>query len=157
MSRVDARAEAIVLEMRDSIRFLGQSVDGGKDSIRVAARAASLPASIIERLLYKKIKRPQADVVDPIREAVKAARAARKASEYHHQFIAEPTVEERQRCLQEKAEDIDIATRLDRIEAGLEALGAAIGRDLIVEMREQDRAFIEASDRFRRMAGEGSP
>jgi hypothetical protein len=63
------RVEAIQDEMASAIRVLGG--DGSaKEQNRRAARASGLSITTIERLRWKKIKRPFTDITDAIREAV---------------------------------------------------------------------------------------
>ncbi|PZO78465.1 MAG: hypothetical protein DI629_12270 [Mesorhizobium amorphae] len=63
------RAEAIQSEMAAAVRRLGG--DGpAKEQISRAARYARLPATVVERLRWKKIKRVPADIADAVREAV---------------------------------------------------------------------------------------
>ncbi len=63
------RAHCVQTEMASAVRVLGGE-GSAKECTNRAARAAGLPATIIERLRWKKIKRPFADIVDQIREAV---------------------------------------------------------------------------------------
>jgi hypothetical protein len=65
-----SRPSAIVAEMESAVRFLGGDSGNAKQENREAARLARLPVTVIERLRWKKIKRPFADIVDTIREAV---------------------------------------------------------------------------------------
>lgn len=63
------RTELIVDEMAGAVRVLGGEGSAKQQNSR-AARAASLPVALIERLRWKKIKRVPADVADAIREAL---------------------------------------------------------------------------------------
>lgn len=81
------RAELVTDEMAAAVRFLGG--DGpAKQQIRRAAQAAKLPVTVIERLRWKKVKRPFADIVDQIREAVERHNEESLARAKHEAFIA---------------------------------------------------------------------
>lgn len=63
------RVEAIQEEMASAVRVLGG--DGSaKEQNRKAARATGLSITTVERLRWKKIKRPFTDISDTVREAV---------------------------------------------------------------------------------------
>ena len=63
------RALCVQTEMASAVRVLGGE-GSAKECTNRAARAAQLPITVIERLRWKKIKRPFADIVDQIRDAV---------------------------------------------------------------------------------------
>lgn len=65
---MSARTDAIRNEMSEAVKSLG---GGGKAdaAIYAASRVIGLPASLVARLRWKKIKRVPADVADAVREA----------------------------------------------------------------------------------------
>lgn len=80
------RVEAIQMEMASAVRFLGG--DGpAKDQINRAARATSLPHTVVERLRWKKIKRVPADIADAVRDAVARHNEESLARAKHELFI----------------------------------------------------------------------
>jgi len=121
-----SRAEAIVLEMEGAVRKLGGD-QANKLIVRAAARAADLPETTIYRLLYKKIKRPHAYVVDAIRDAVAAMDAARREREDHQQFVIEARLSEVERRQREVDDIATLADRLAAIERRLDLLDADVG------------------------------
>ena len=88
----EMRTELIIDEMASAVRLLGG--DGpAKHQNNVAARAAHLSVTIIERLRWKKIKRVPADIADTIREAVDRHNTESLARAKHEAFIAKRQAE----------------------------------------------------------------
>ncbi|PSJ60777.1 hypothetical protein C7I85_12100 [Mesorhizobium soli] len=82
------RVEAIQAEMASAIRLLGG--DGSaKDQNRKAATATGLSITTVERLRWKKIKRPFTDISDAVREAVKRHNEGSLKRAAHEVFIAQ--------------------------------------------------------------------
>lgn len=75
MSRVDA----IRLEMAAAIRELGGEHKADA-AVFHAAYLIGLPVAVVKRLYWKKIRRPAADIVDPVREARDRLKAERRAA-----------------------------------------------------------------------------
>ena len=69
------RAEAIRLEMVESIKELGAGEASADRENLKAARATGLAVTVVERLRWKKIKRVPADIADAVREALEAHNA----------------------------------------------------------------------------------
>lgn len=86
------RVDAIRSEMSEAVRFLGGN-GTAKEANRLAARAASLPQTTIERLRWKKMKRIPADIADAIREAVERRQEESLRRAKHDLFIARQTNE----------------------------------------------------------------
>jgi hypothetical protein len=63
------RAELIVNEMASAVRVLGGDGPALVQNNR-ASRLTGLPVTTIERLRWKKVKRPFADLVDCVRDAL---------------------------------------------------------------------------------------
>ncbi len=129
-----SRSEAIIAEMEGAIRFLGaDEPSGGKRMIRSAARKISavlaerISETTLRDLLYRRIKRPQADVVDTIRDAVAAEQAARREREDHQQFVIEARLSEIERRQREVDDMAAMADRLAAIERRLDLLDADVG------------------------------
>ena len=82
------RVEVIQSEMASAVRLLGG--DGSaKEQITRAARATSLPVTVVERLRWKKIKRVPADIADSIREAVTRHNEESLSRAKHELYVAE--------------------------------------------------------------------
>jgi len=78
---MSARADLIRNEMSEAVKGLGGA--GKADAaIYAASRVIGLPASIVARLRWKKIKRVPADVADAVREARDKAAAQEARNEY---------------------------------------------------------------------------
>lgn len=69
-AEMSARAEALRKEMAGAVRLLGSDGRNADEANDIAARLSGLPRSVIERLRWRKVKRPFADVTDAVREAV---------------------------------------------------------------------------------------
>ena len=69
-AEMSARAEALRKEMAGAVRLLGSDGRTAAEANDIAARVTGLPRTVIERLRWRKIKRPFADVTDAVREAV---------------------------------------------------------------------------------------
>jgi hypothetical protein len=85
--REKMRAELIVDEMAEAVRFLGGS-GPAKQQNNTAARAARQPVTVIERLRWRKIKRVPADIADSVREAVQRHNEESLARAKHELFVA---------------------------------------------------------------------
>lgn len=59
-----SRAEALQKEMAGAVRLLGSDGRTADEANTIASRMTGLPVTVIERLRWKKIKRPFADVTD---------------------------------------------------------------------------------------------
>jgi len=82
------RVEVIQSEMASAVRLLGG--DGSaKEQVTRAARATSLPVTVVERLRWKKIKRVPADIADSIREAVTRHNEESLSRAKHELYVAE--------------------------------------------------------------------
>ena len=81
------RAELIVGEMASAVRVLGGS-GSALEQVNKAARAARLPATVVERLRWKKIKRIPADIADAVREALERHNEESLAGAKHEAFVA---------------------------------------------------------------------
>lgn len=81
--RAMSRAESIRIEMASGVRLLGSEGRSADEQNHLAARLSGLPVSVVERLRWKKIKRPFADVTDAIRDAVDRYNAKVEARERH--------------------------------------------------------------------------
>lgn len=88
----EMRTELIVDEMASAVRLLGGE-GPAKQQNNVAARAARLPHTVIERLRWKKIKRVPADIADAIREAVEKHNAESLSRAKHEAFVAQKRAE----------------------------------------------------------------
>lgn len=79
-AEMSARADSIRNEMSEAVKSLG---GGGKAdaAIYAASRVVGLPASLVARLRWKKIKRIPADVADAVREARDRAAAEEARNE----------------------------------------------------------------------------
>lgn len=84
----EMRVELIQLEMASAVRVLGGEGPALVQN-NVAARAARLPVTVIERLRWKKIKRVPADIADRIREALERHNEETLSRAKHEAFIAE--------------------------------------------------------------------
>lgn len=86
------RAELIVDEMASAVRLLGGDGPALQQNNR-AARAAGMPVTIIERLRWKKIRRPFADIADRVRAAVNKHNEESLARAKHEAFLARKQAE----------------------------------------------------------------
>lgn len=84
----EMRVELIQMEMASAVRVLGGEGPALVQN-NVAARAARLPVTVIERLRWKKIKRVPADIADSIREALERYNEESLSRARHEAFIAE--------------------------------------------------------------------
>jgi hypothetical protein len=84
----EMRVELIVEEMASAVRVLGGEGPALVQN-NVAARAARLPVTVVERLRWKKIKRPFADTVDQVREALERHNEESLARAKHEAFMAQ--------------------------------------------------------------------
>lgn len=86
------RAELIVDEMASAVRFLGG--DGpAKQQNRAVSRETGLPVTVVERLRWRKIKRPFADIVDTMREAIERHNRESLSRAKHEAYIAKRQAE----------------------------------------------------------------
>ena|SRR5690242_15243479 len=83
----EMRAEFIVEEMASAVRVLGGQGPALVQN-NVAARAARLPVTVVERLRWKKIKRVPADIADSVREALERHNEESLSRAKHEAFIA---------------------------------------------------------------------
>jgi hypothetical protein len=80
------RAELIVNEMASAVRVLGGDGPALVQNNR-ASRLTGLPVTTIERLRWKKVKRPFADLVDSVREALTRHNEESLSRAKHEAFI----------------------------------------------------------------------
>lgn len=78
-----SRAEAIRNEMASGVRLLGSRGRSAQEENFLASRLTGLSVTVIERLRWKKIKRPFADVVDAVRDAVSRHNETMEARAQH--------------------------------------------------------------------------
>jgi len=115
--------DAIVDEMASAVRFLGG--DGPtKEQNNRAARAARLPVTVVERLRWRKNRRPFADIVDAVRNAVERHNEESLARAQHELAIARRT----NASLISQLEAIDAAFHGPTI-AALRRDGLGLGRN----------------------------
>lgn len=88
----EMRTEFIVDEMASAVRLLGGE-GPAKQQNNVAARAARLPVTVIERLRWRKVKRVPADIADAIREAVERHNSESLSRAKHEAFLAQKRAE----------------------------------------------------------------
>jgi hypothetical protein len=88
----EMRTELIVSEMASAVRVLGGTGPALVQN-NVAARAARLPVTVIERLRWKKIKRVPADIADSIREALERHNQESLSRAQHEAFVAQKRAE----------------------------------------------------------------
>lgn len=84
----EMRVELIQMEMASAVRVLGGEGPALVQN-NVAARAARLPVTVIERLRWKKIKRVPADIADSVREALERHNQESLSRARHEAFIAQ--------------------------------------------------------------------
>ncbi len=82
-----SRAEALQNEMAGAVRLLGSDGRNADEANTIASRMTGLPVTVIERLRWKKIKRPFADVTDAVRDAVAAFNRRAEAKARHERDI----------------------------------------------------------------------
>jgi hypothetical protein len=82
-----SRAEALQNEMAGAVRLLGSDGRNAGEANSIASRMTGLPVTVIERLRWKKIKRPFADVTDAVRDAVAAFNRRAEAKARHERNI----------------------------------------------------------------------
>lgn len=88
----EMRVELIQLEMASAVRVLGGEGPALVQN-NVAARAARLPVTVIERLRWKKIKRVPADIADSVREALDRHNEESLSRARHEAFMAKKQAE----------------------------------------------------------------
>lgn len=82
-----SRAEALQREMAGAVRLLGSDGRNADEANTIASRMTGLPVTVIERLRWRKIKRPFADVTDAVRDAVAAFNRRAEARARHEREI----------------------------------------------------------------------
>jgi hypothetical protein len=82
-----SRADSIRVEMRDAVKLLGSEGRNADEQNRVAARLTGLSVTTVERLRWRKIKRPFADITDAVRDAVTAYTQRAEARARHERNI----------------------------------------------------------------------